>query len=492
MKIFGGRSRRDSRPRYGSNFPEREEREESQSSELQESFDKEKKADGPETSAPIQRSEETKHGWSGKTKGVLLLVGAVCLFLGSVVMCLSILLGKTVVAASTDRSKAPKNTKVVMETDAQTGEEIEIEVPTAEDSGIFNVLIVGTDGDGTRTDTILVANLNTKTKAVSLMSIPRDTYITGGYAIPKMNSVYGAAGQGERGIRALEEKIEETLGFLVDYYIIVDLEAFEKTVDLVGGVEFDVPMDMHYVDETQNLYINLSAGRQLLDGAHAIQLCRYRSGYATADIRRTEVQQEFLCALASKFMETASLAKIKEYAGIFYDYVNTDLTIGNMIYFGQQLMGCDFENMFTATLPGEGITVKGGSYYQLWPNKTLEIINAHFNPKEEPLTIYDLNIREATSGSGEGTYTPPRTDTPTPPPADEPDRPTTRPTDKPPVSEDPTDPPEPPETDTPTDDPEPSEPPTDKPSEEPTDPPIEEPTDPPETVEEPVDEPDEP
>lgn len=204
-------------------------------------------------------------------------------------MCLGLLVRSTAVAPSStsgNKSTAASSGKTVTQTDPETGEEIELEAPEDnEHVGIYNILIVGTDGDGMRTDTILVANLNTAEHTVSLMSIPRDTYITGNYVIPKINSVYGAAGQGERGVKALEEKIEETFGFWVDGYVIVDLEAFEKTVDLVGGVEFDVPMDMDYEDATQDLYIHLKAGKQLLDGAHAIQLCRFRSGYATADIR---------------------------------------------------------------------------------------------------------------------------------------------------------------------------------------------------------------
>jgi LCP family protein required for cell wall assembly len=302
-----------------------------------------------------------------------------------------------------------KKTDVVVKVDDQTGETIEMEIPVATQDGIFNILIVGTDDDGTRTDTILIANLNTHTKQVSLMSIPRDTYVSGNYAIAKINSIYGMNGQGERGIRALEEKIEETLGFFVDGYVIVDLEAFIKTVDLVGGVEFDVPQDMYYSDPTQDLYIDLKKGTQLLDGAHAIQLVRYRKGYATADIRRTEVQQEFLQALALKCMETASLSQLKQYAEIFYEYVNTDLTIGNMVYLGQMLMECDFSQMFSVTLPGEGVEINGGSYYQLYAKQVLEIVNAHFNPYEKPLTISDLHIPSASTG-GSGSETTPSTE----------------------------------------------------------------------------------
>ena len=76
--------------------------------------------------------------------------------------------------------------------------------------------------------------------------------------------------------------------------MLVNLEAFRETVDLVGGVEFDVPQDMYYQDPTQNLHIDLKAGKQLLDGEKAMELVRFRKGYASQDIQRTKVQQEFL------------------------------------------------------------------------------------------------------------------------------------------------------------------------------------------------------
>ena len=78
--------------------------------------------------------------------------------------------------------------------------------------------------------------------------------------VPKINSVYGSAGMGEKGIRALEDKIGKTFGIWMDGYVMVDLEAFEKIVDMVGGVYVEVPMNMNYDDPTQDLYIHLQKG----------------------------------------------------------------------------------------------------------------------------------------------------------------------------------------------------------------------------------------
>jgi LCP family protein required for cell wall assembly len=298
--------------------------------------------------------------------------------------------------------KRPTRTEVV--TDEETGEEVEYEIPVSKKEGFFNILIVGTDGDGGRTDTIMIASLDTTTNEVALMSVPRDTYISASYSVPKINSAYGAGGMGEKGMVSLENQLAKLLGFEVDGYVLVDLEAFVKIVDLVGGVEFNVPMDMYYNDPSQNLYINLSAGLQTLDGDHAIQLVRFRSGYASADIQRTTVQQDFMRALAKQCLKIGNVTKLTEMAEIVSTYVTTDLTVGNMAYFAAELLKCDFDEMVTVTLPGQGITISGGSYYALYANQVLDIVNEHFNPYDTEITSADVTILGGKSSSGSVSY----------------------------------------------------------------------------------------
>lgn len=276
-----------------------------------------------------------------------------------------------------------------------TGKEVVVEVerPASHKEGFYNILVVGTDDDGTRTDTIMIARMNVEDHSVALLSIPRDTVITGNYAVPKINSVYGGAGKGEKGMTALKTKLAQLLGFEVDGYAMVNLEAFIELVDLVGGVEFDVPMDMHYDDPTQDLYIHLNAGLQHLDGEQAMQLVRFRKGYATQDIQRTQTQQLFLQALAKKCLEEVSLANIGQMAEIFMDNVFTDLSLGNIAYFGQELLKCDFESMYTYTLEGEAVMINDASCYAIYLNKTLEAVNEYFNPYEAQITAANVSIR---------------------------------------------------------------------------------------------------
>lgn len=264
-----------------------------------------------------------------------------------------------------------------------------MEAPGSLRDGVYNILICGTDDDGTRTDTIIIAHLDANNHTVALLSIPRDTPVTtGGGGLMKINSVY--AGGGKDGMERLCARLQRLLGFPVDGYVLVDLEAFKKTVDLVGGVDFDVPMDMNYEDPSQDLYIHLQKGQQHLNGEQAMGLVRFRKGYATQDIQRTQTQQQFLKALAKQCLSVGSLTKLGEFADIFAEYVTTNLTTGNMVWFGKELLSCDFDNMKTYTAEGEGAMIGGASYYPLYAGKLLRIVNEAFNPYDAPVASLDV------------------------------------------------------------------------------------------------------
>ncbi len=264
-----------------------------------------------------------------------------------------------------------------------------MEAPGSLRDGVYNILICGTDDDGTRTDTIIIAHLDANDHTVALLSIPRDTPVTtGGGGLMKINSVY--AGGGKDGMERLCARLQRLLGFPVDGYVLVDLEAFKKTVDLVGGVDFDVPMDMNYEDPSQDLYIHLQKGQQHLNGEQAMGLVRFRKGYATQDIQRTQTQQQFLKALAKQCLSVGSLTKLGEFADIFAEYVTTNLTTGNMVWFGKELLSCDFDNMKTYTAEGEGAMIGGASYYPLYAGKLLRIVNEAFNPYDAPVASLDV------------------------------------------------------------------------------------------------------
>ena len=90
-----------------------------------------------------------------------------------------------------------------------------------------------------------------------MVSIPRDTLVNVSWSTKKVNSLYGNGG-----IEKLMDGLQDLVGYKIDFHVLVDLNAFKKLVDEIGGIWYDVPENMYYHDPTQNLTINVSAGYQ--------------------------------------------------------------------------------------------------------------------------------------------------------------------------------------------------------------------------------------
>lgn len=226
------------------------------------------------------------------------------------------------------------------------------------------ILLAGTDASGWRTDTIMLLSLDKSAGAVRLVSIPRDTYAPD-YAVPKINSAYGAAGGGEEGMEALLRQVEKVTGFLPDGYVLMDIDCFVRAVDLLGGLDFDVPVDMRYDDPVQDLHIDLRAGMQHLDGRQVMELVRFRSGYANADIGRTEVQRAVLKAAMKQWLRPSALKAVPELYTLFRENTVTDLTGRNLLWIARALVKADRDSMATDVLPGWPDMVGDASVYMI-------------------------------------------------------------------------------------------------------------------------------
>lgn len=161
----------------------------------------------------------------------------------------------------------------------------------------FTVLLMGTDSrseaDRGRPDTIILAAANPKTQKVTLLSIPRDTYveIAGKGKHDKINHAYNY------GTGTMLKTVEELLDIPVDYYVMINFKGFEELIDEIGGIEIDVEKRMYY--RSSDTYINLYPGRQVLNGEQALGYARFRRD-AEGDFGRNRRQQQVLRALADQ------------------------------------------------------------------------------------------------------------------------------------------------------------------------------------------------
>ncbi len=256
--------------------------------------------------------------------------------------------------------------------------------------GCSAILLAGTDVEGVRTDTMMLLYLDAEADKMSLLSIPRDTYTSMDTAVPKLNGVYGIAGGGREGMERLLDYTSECIGYRPDGYVLIDLDCFESLVNLMGGVRFDVPMDMSYEDPAQDLYIDLKAGEQKLNGKEAMWVVRFRSGYAAADLQRVQVQRDFIRAAMDQWLTLGNLWKAPAAATLLTANTTTNLSLGELAWIAKTARSIGAEKMQTDTLPGEGAYVGDGSYYVLWPETTARLINESYNPYQEEVSPEDI------------------------------------------------------------------------------------------------------
>ena len=279
---------------------------------------------------------------------------------------------------------------------------------TKKSLGEFKVLLLGISTDQTGvdlTDTIIVASYNPNTQKATLLSIPRDTY-TGktpskATAYEKINSLYNRKHRPDETLEA----VNKITGLGIEYYAVIKTEALIELVDAIGGVTFNVPMDMYYNDKTQDLHINLKKGEQLLDGDKAEQLVRFRHNddgtsypeeYGDNDIGRMRTQREFIMATIKQTAKPENIFKLGQILEIAEKNIITNIDFDVAKDYIPYIVEFNTENMLTETLPGENKYVTATSTWMFFydEEETESLIQELF---------YDRDIQEETTENGETT-----------------------------------------------------------------------------------------
>ncbi len=280
-----------------------------------------------------------------------------------------------------------RNTQVPEETGAQEpGGVFSSQNANQRKEHFHTILLGGLDDENGGSDTNLLVALDSKNGQINVVSLPRDTLLNVDWSVKKLNNAYHHGGF----TRTMEE-VSRLLGIPVDHYVTVKLRAFEELVDAINGVDFEIPVDMDYDDDWQNLHIHFSKGLRHLNGKEALQVVRWRqnndgTGYATADIGRIGTQQAFLKAVAKQTLQISNLDKIGPMAEIVQKQVDTDLQLANLVWLGEQALAAGSDNITFHTLPGDGAGYyEGGSYYILDADAVLEMVNTYFNPYQRDL-----------------------------------------------------------------------------------------------------------
>jgi LCP family protein required for cell wall assembly len=239
--------------------------------------------------------------------------------------------------------------------------------------GIYTGLFLGKDTVGDNTDVIMLASFHVKEGKISILQIPRDTYLRYRGRGIKLGTLYsrlltaarkeGEAEASEAALEGVKSLLEEYLSIPIDFYLLLDLNAVCEAVDTMDGVVLDVPFDMDYEDPAQGLSIHLKAGKQRLDGQKAVQFVRFRAGYVTADIGRLDAQKLFLSALWQRAKSPAAIAGLLSKLPSMLERIETNAKLSDALYFLGQLSGVKNENLTMATARGLAIQSKSGTWF---------------------------------------------------------------------------------------------------------------------------------
>ena len=262
----------------------------------------------------------------------------------------------------------------------------------------LQVLILG-ESTG-MSDTIIVASYNPKTQEAALMSIPRDTF-TGDDKFSakyyqKINALYGYGETPEKTLAA----VNKITGLDIKYYILVDTKALIKLVDTIGGLEFDVPIDMDYDDSSQDLYIHLKAGQQKLNGEQVEQLVRFRHNnngstypysYGIEDHGRSKTQRQVVVELAKQSLKFKNISEISNIIDILKEYVKTNMDLNSVKDYLPYAIEMNLDNVKVGMIPGADEKVNGIWFFFHDEEGTKELVNELFLNTPETTDLQSEN-----------------------------------------------------------------------------------------------------
>ncbi|MBP5245438.1 MAG: LCP family protein [Clostridia bacterium] len=200
-------------------------------------------------------------------------------------------------------------------------------------------------------------------------------------------------------IKYLASLLYSSFGVPIDFYAQVNVDGFDNIVDAVGGVDIYVQADMNYDDPVQNLHIHIKKGYQHMDGKTAEGFVRFRYGYATADIARTDAQKIFMTAFIKKVLSLEGIMNLSDLVKEISANLNTNVSFEDALYFATNALDVDMSGITMFTCPGFALYKNEVSYYGVNKSEMIDMVNTYLNKYEEPLSESAFSIFKFASGS---------------------------------------------------------------------------------------------
>ncbi len=241
----------------------------------------------------------------------------------------------------------------------------ELKPPESKNDVVVNALVLGVNQG--LSDIMQVVRYNKENHKIAVISIPRDTRVNYTYlskgkpksVTDKINSVVSK----DDGTALVMKTVGDLLNIPIHHYVRVNLVGAERIVDTIGGVKINVPFHMYYVDEYQDLYIDIPKGDQVLDGKNAVHFVRYRSGYPDQDLGRIKAQHEFIKAFVRKLTSPSILPKAPALLTTMSKHIKTNLDESDITKYAVNVKNISLENIAQYTVPGNALKINGIAYF---------------------------------------------------------------------------------------------------------------------------------
>ncbi len=279
-------------------------------------------------------------------------------------------------------------------------------------------LLLGSDrrpGGSFRTDTIIVLSFWPSKRQVSMLSIPRDLWVSiPGWGMQRINTAYQHGelnGYPGGGAELMKATLRENLGIEVDHVAMVEFDGFKRIIDTLGGIE--VPVACAYTDwrllapnldpeneQNWQLY-TVGPGYVHMDGDLALWYARSRK--RSSDFDRGRRQQEILRALYARFVQADTLPRLPELYRQLSGMVSTDLRLADLLqlsFYAPQLNNTRIRSYYIRP-PYVTPTIGEGGAYLLVPNPPLlnELLTQALNPAPDDLLQREATIVQVENGT---------------------------------------------------------------------------------------------
>lgn len=223
---------------------------------------------------------------------------------------------------------------------------------------LVTLLLLGTDArpnqpGPSRTDTMMVAVLNLEASSVTLISIPRDLWVSiPGYGANRINTAFFMGELTGNGPEVARQTASQVLGIPISYTVVVDFNGFREFVDSIGGIDVDVPQaidDPLFPDDSYGTYrLVIPAGPQHMDGETALAYARTRHG--SSDIERAERQQAVMQAVRERLLTPDQVTALPGHLRRAADDVRTTLSLPDMFFLARFVRNVDEARIYNHVL----------------------------------------------------------------------------------------------------------------------------------------------